>query len=469
MSVEKYLSEFVAVQASCPPRKMQAGRLHQKGGLHRLFFHGPVVARACDVRHLQFFAVLLCLALSSNSPAQSPWVQPRKQTMTLPVVSAPDAKPARLLEGVVSFGPPLPLSAVVFSPDGKLLATGGYQEVLLWDLANAKLLKRLGVGQLGEMVQALAFRNNGRELAVAEGTPHGPGAVKLFDIQSGQTAAAFAEPKDVTYCLAFSPDGKLLAGGGVDAVLRVWNVAEKKLVTGIKELGGWIAGAQFSADGKLLLGASADKLAMVWEVGTWKRVVKLEEADNIQAAAFSPDGQFVVLAVAGVNDKALRIWRRADGQLVRAIDLGLAVPLDVVWSAQGNRLYVACADKIVRIYDAGNGGFVASLAGHGNCVYRVALGPDAAKLASASGDGTVKLWHLNERRLLATLVQLTPRSDEWLIAAATGYLATSSPGAVRWKASGLKTPPDKMTALLQNPELVKQAIAGNKVAVPNVP
>jgi len=84
----------------------------------------------------------------------------------------------------------------------------------------------------------------------------------------------------------------------------------------------------------------------------WKRLTRLEQTDPVYGAAFSPDGQLVALAVAGSEDKSLRIYRRDNGQLVRTIDLGTAVPLDVVWHAQGNRLYAPCSDKIVRIYDA---------------------------------------------------------------------------------------------------------------------
>ena len=90
------------------------------------------------------------------------------------------------------------------------------------------------------------------------------------------------------------------------------------------------------------------------------------------------------------------------------------------------------------------------------------------KIASGSADGTVKLWTSNGWRLLATLIQLTPRTDQWLITTPAGYLATSSPGAVQWRATGLKTPPDKLTPLVQNPELVRQAIAGGNVAPPKV-
>ena len=121
----------------------------------------------------------------------------------------------------------------------------------------------------------------------------------------------------------------------------------------------------------------------------------------------------------------------------------------------------------VKIFDAGNGAQLANLTGHADWVYRVAVTPDATKIASASADGTVKLWNLADNRLLATFLQIAPRTDEWLVWTPQGYLA-AAPGTVQWKTAKLKTPPDKLATLLQNPEMMKQSLAGAKIAPPAV-
>jgi WD40 repeat protein len=394
----------------------------------------------------------------------------KKAAWTVPVIAAPPgAAGARSLEYTVPFGPPLPLAAVAFSPDGKLLAGGGYQEVLVWDLANAKLLRRLGTGQLGEAVHAVAFHKDGKLLAVAAGTPGGPAAVKLFDIETGQVAASFQEPKDAIFSLAFSPDGNLLAGGGVDATLYVWNVAEKKNAAALKGHGDWIFGLAFSGDGKLLASGGADKAALVWEVGSWKRLATVQDSETVQGVALSPDGNLLALAVAGAEDRSLHLRRRDNGDMARQVDLGGATPLDVLWPAKGNRVYVPCSDKTVKVFDAGNWNLVANLAGHADWVYRAAVTNNGTKLASASADGTLRLWLPAENRPLATLLQLAPRSDEWLIATPPGYFAASPAAAIQWKAAAIATPPDKLSGIFRNLDLVKQGLAGGKLAAPPVP
>jgi WD40 repeat protein len=409
-----------------------------------------------------------CLLLPRSIGAQGP--APSRQPLAFSIIAAaPGNAKAPSLECVVPFGPPVPLSALAFSPDGQTLASGGYQEVLLWDLAGARLAKRIGVGQIGDFVRAVAFRNNGQHLAAAGGTPYGPGAVTVFDVASGQLVAALQEPKDSVFTVAFSPDGKLLAAGGADSVARVWSVDEKKLVAELKGHAGWVQSANFSADGKFLITASADRTVQVWEVGAWKVVTKLDQLEPVSGAVFGPNAELVAAAVAGPSDHAIRLRRRDNGQLARAIDLGVPWPLGLVWAPAGNRMYVPLTDKTVRVYDPNSGAHLATLAGHGDWVYAAALCADGTKLATAAGDGTVKLWHTGENRLLATLVQLAPRTDEWIILAAAGYVVAGTPGAIQWRTANLATPPDKILPIVHNPELVKKAVAGEKLPPPAVP
>ena len=67
---------------------------------------------------------------------------------------------------------------------------------------------------------------------------------------------------------------------------------------------------------------------------------------------------------------------------------------------------------------------------------------DATTIASGSADGTARLWRVADWKPLATFMQLSPRTDEWMLFAPAGYLATSAPGALAWKTVHVKTPPD---------------------------
>lgn len=404
--------------------------------------------------------LLVCASLVPRAAAQS--ITPQKQKVPIPFTAAG----SKSMEFVVTYGPTVPVSALAFSPDGKRLAVGGYHEVVVWDLEHGKFLKRIGAGQLGT-VGAIAFLKDGVSLAIGEGTPHVSGSVRIFNLENGQQTHSFDEPTGVVYALAVSPDGKLLVAGGGDKLARVWTIDDRKLVTTLKEHDELVSGVTFSQDGKLLATASAEKTVQVWEVETWTRKIKFREKEPVYGAVFGSDAKMVFLAVAGPSERSIRCRRTDNIRYTRAYSTGAGMPTDIAWAAKTNRMYVPCSDGIVKAYDT-NGRLLASLAGDSDWVYGVAISDDGAKLASGSGDGTVKLWNLADNKLLATFVQLAPGTDKWVIVTSQGYMATSGLDAGEWKGENVTTPPDGLKELLQKPELVKQTIAGDKVEPPAI-
>ena len=418
---------------------------------------------------------------AAPSPAPTPAAS---APAPLAAAATPASPPA--LECTVSCGVALPLSGVAFSPDGKTLAVGGYKEVLVWDLVEGKPAKRIGAGQIGTMVQSVIFSKDGNTLAVAEGTPYGAGAVRIFDLPSGQLAMSFQEPKGVVYSLALSPDGKLLAGGCSDALAYVWSLEEKQLVTTLKDHSLPVVSVSFATNSKslVLATASLDKTVQVWEAGTWKpdRVKTTLEAPVqrcfVQEIARQDGGSHRLEAIVGGRDSRslqVRLDDKAPGW-ARSRDVKVEIdggtPLDCLWlkDAKGkNRAYVACSDGTVKVFvwdwDNSKLNLTATLRGHSDWVYAVVANADGTRFASAGSDGSVKLWNTADDSPLATLVQLSPGKDDWLIVSGQGYFATSAPAAVQWKATGVKASPEKLSGL-QNPELVRQMLGGKQVPPP---
>ena len=438
---------------------------------------------AISIRIAAGVVALACWWMASSAGAQTAAAgpAPQKQSLAFPIIPptrGPTPPSGPSLECMVTFGPPSPISALAFSPDGQMLAVGGYQEVLLWDLAEPKLAKRISVNQSGEVIHALVFSKDGKSLLVGDGTPYGAGAVKAFDVDTGQPSFNFPEPKDVVYALAISPDGKLLAAGCGDGCAYVWNLEEKKLVTTLKDHSGWVLGVSFSADGKLLATASADRTAEIWQVENWRSINKLMQKESVHGAVFAADGNALIMAVGGPTDRAIRFRRKDDSQEFRVTETAAGIPLNIVWApsppkTNNPKLFVPCTDKTVRVLNA-NGGQTASLTGHEDWVYGVATSADGARLASGSADGTVKLWTIAgpgspEQRLLVTLVQLSPGADGWAAITPQGYFAASSADAVGWKTANLTTLPENLTETFQNAEMVRDAItATKKVTTPAV-
>ena len=161
----------------------------------------------------------------------------------------PDIKPQ---VAVVS-----PVASVRFSPDGKLLAVGGYQEVRLIDPATGKPLATLS-GH-ADYVRSLAFSPDGKMLAAAGGPPQRGGEIKIWDVRISPASQDLGGHKDCIYSVAWSPDGKLLASGSYDKMVKLWDVATGQEVKNLQDHIDAVFAVAFSPDGKHLASASQDR------------------------------------------------------------------------------------------------------------------------------------------------------------------------------------------------------------------
>ena len=303
--------------------------------------------------------------------------------------------------------PKVPVTALGFSPDGKTLVSGGYKEILLWDGASGKLVRKLG-GLAGQ-VRAVAFGKDSRTLAVAAGVAGRSGAVALLDLETG-AMTPIQQATDEILAVALSADGKWLATGGTDSTVRVWNLETKAAPLELKGHTDWISSLAFSPDAKLLASGSADKTARIWKTGTWKEEFQLpvQITEPVSGVAFAIEGDLLAFAVGGPEERSIRVWRtegafkeidssrpgaRNQVMQTRPMDTGACLPLAVTFATgqPHSRMVVGCTDKTVRLMGPG-GNTIATAAGHTDWVYSVAASPDGLRVASGSGDGTVKIW-----------------------------------------------------------------------------
>jgi WD40 repeat protein len=202
--------------------------------------------------------------------------------------------------------------ALAFSPDGKILgsvAGMGGNKIELWDTATGGQLRSLEA-----YAYDFAFSPDGKLIASGTGSEDG-GGIALWDVLTGNKLWSREDHTSFVNSVAFSPDGKVVASGSADDTIKLWSVANGKLLRSIfvspKALVNCIA---FSPDGKTIVGGSyRDSMVRLWDVATGRPVGSLAgHTGKVNSVAFSADGKAII---SGSGDGTIRLWRTADNKL----------------------------------------------------------------------------------------------------------------------------------------------------------
>lgn len=273
-----------------------------------------------------------------------------KNTLVDTELKTADGKPAKSAH--ISL-----VEAMTYSPDGKTLATGSFQELTLWDMEKGT--PKLRIGGFADRVVSIAYSSDGKYFATGGGAPTEDGEIRIYDAAGKLVQDIKNGHSDTVFGVSFSPDGKLLATAGADKFVKVFEVPSGKLVKTFEGHTHHVMDVGWTNDGKKLASAGADNIVKVWDYEKGEKLRDIPAAQKqVTRLVFVPKtATFITCA----GDAGAKLWNAESGQSMKSYDGSKDFLYAVAVSDDGKIIATGGEDGVVRLYGGTGGALIKAM------------------------------------------------------------------------------------------------------------
>lgn len=272
------------------------------------------------------------------------------------------------------------VTSVAYSPDGRFIASRSWDgEIRIWDAHSAATVRVMeGCRKWGR----LAYSHDGTKIACC-----GVEGIVIRDAQSGELLNKISNIGEI-YDVGYAQDGRFLASGGRDTMVRVWDAKTLGIVAEFQGHTDIVLSVIFCSNGSTLLSASDGGKMIRWNVSSCQMSGVAVQELALRSSACSSDGH---LYASGSADGSIRVWNASSHFNNESSSINSRL-LQVACSPGGSKIASASISGEIRIHSFSSGNLQHILRGHTSEVGTVVYSPDGVLLASASHDCTIRLW-----------------------------------------------------------------------------
>lgn len=275
------------------------------------------------------------------------------------------------------------LWTAIFSPYHDSILSVGGRDARLWNGMTAK--QEMAFHPHG-VVASASFSPDGKWLV----TGSWDNSAKIWNAQTGHAEKKLEKKhQGFVNTARYSPNGKQILTASDDGTAKVWDAVSGNIILTLDQHGSHVKSAIFSPNGSQIVTASDDKTLVMWDSKSGKKLATFKGHEwPIREVAYSHDGKQLI---SGSEDNTAIIWNIATQK--KTVLAGHTAPIaSVVFSPDDSRAFTASDDGTAKLWDPESGKEILTLNSHDQGVTSVDFSPDGRYVATGSQDGQAILW-----------------------------------------------------------------------------